>query len=65
MNSYDGPEFRYLSADCGIQPSKRNNYGIPKDVIDVYKSTNEENETEEGSISLDELLFRRLRNVSL
>lgn len=33
----DDPEFRYLSSDCGIQPSKRNNYGIPRDVIDMFR----------------------------
>ncbi|CAD7094022.1 unnamed protein product [Hermetia illucens] len=32
----DDPEFRYLPNDCGIQPSKRNNYGIPIDIIDMF-----------------------------
>lgn len=35
----DDYEFRYLSTDCGIQPSKRNNYGIPKDVIDMFRAS--------------------------
>lgn len=33
------PEFRYINTDCGIQPSKRNNYGFPQDIIDVFNNT--------------------------
>ncbi|XP_055543995.1 cell division cycle protein 123 homolog [Wyeomyia smithii] len=36
----DDPEFRYLPEDCGIQPNKRNNYGFPQDVIDLFQPTN-------------------------
>lgn len=45
----DDPEFRYLADDCGIQPNSRNNYGIPQDIIDMFKastSTRQERESE-------------------
>ncbi|XP_055613298.1 cell division cycle protein 123 homolog [Uranotaenia lowii] len=32
----DDPEFRYLPEDCGIQPNRRNNYGFPQDVVDMF-----------------------------
>jgi hypothetical protein len=35
----DDPEFRYLAADVGIQPTSRNNYGIPQDVINMFKAS--------------------------
>lgn len=64
----DDPEFRYMSEDTGIQPSKRNNYGIPKDVVDVYRSGGVETTGGggggEGSCTLDDLLFRQLRGLS-
>lgn len=67
----DDPEFRYLTTDTGIQPSnKRNNYGIPRDVIDVYQqagnsdSTASDAQSVGGSQTLDQLLFENLRNVS-
>jgi len=53
----DDPEIRYLSADCGIQPSKRNNYGVPTDIIDVFKAS-----SEEGGNSLNDFLANRLSN---
>lgn len=55
----DEPEFRYLSKDIGIQPSKRNNYGIPKDVCDVY-ARGSAAATDDGRCTLDSL-FERLR----
>ncbi|CAO1300908.1 unnamed protein product [Diamesa serratosioi] len=36
----DDPEFRYLASDVGIQPNSRNNYGIPHDVINIFKASN-------------------------
>lgn len=63
----DDPEFRYLTEDTGIQPSKRNNYGIPKDVIDVYRSGASEatgGVADEGRCTLNDLLFRQLRGLS-
>lgn len=63
----DDPEFRYMSEDTGIQPSKRNNYGIPKDVVDVYRSGAAETTgggSGEASCTLDDLLFRQLRGLS-
>ncbi|XP_058452926.1 cell division cycle protein 123 homolog [Malaya genurostris] len=38
IDEEDDPEFRYLPEDCGIQPNKRNNYGFPQDVIDMFRS---------------------------
>lgn len=35
----DDPEFRYLASDVGIQPNSRNNYGIPLDVISMFKAS--------------------------
>lgn len=36
----DDPEFRYLASDVGIQPNSRNNYGIPHEVINMFKASN-------------------------
>lgn len=62
----EDPEFRYLSSDCGIQPSKRNNYGIPKDVIDMFRasSSTSSNETSDPPNTLDDVINNRLENVS-
>lgn len=66
----DDVEFRYVSEDTGIQPSRRNNYGIPKDVVDVYAGSPETHGTTTGpdaaggSCTLDDLLFRQLRDRS-
>lgn len=54
----DDPEFRYLSTDCGIQPSKRNNYGIPKDVIDMFRAS-----SNQSSNTLDDIIGNRLGDV--
>jgi hypothetical protein len=35
----DDPEFRYLANDVGIQPTSRNNYGIPHDVVNMFKAS--------------------------
>lgn len=35
----DDPEFRFLTSDCGIQPNKRNNYGIPQDIINMFSES--------------------------
>lgn len=32
----DVAEFRYIPSDVGIQPTKRNNYGVPQDVLDMF-----------------------------
>lgn len=51
----EDPEFRYLSSDCGIQPSKRNNYGIPKDVLDMFQvpgQSSSSRDTESGGNSI-------------
>jgi hypothetical protein len=39
-NVDDDPEFRYLPTDCGIQPNPRNNFGLPLDVINLFKNAN-------------------------
>lgn len=54
----EDPEFRYLSSDCGIQPSKRNNYGIPKDVIDMFRVS-----SSQSSNTLDDIINNRLEDV--
>lgn len=54
----DDPEFRYLSTDCGIQPSKRNNYGVPKDVIDMFRVS-----SNQSSNTLDDIINNRLEDV--
>ena len=35
----DNPEFRYLDKDVGIQPNPRNNYGFPREMIEMFKSS--------------------------
>lgn len=64
----EDPEFRYLSSDCGIQPSKRNNYGIPKDVIDMFRASSSSTSNEQSSAqppnTLDDVINNRLENVS-
>lgn len=54
----EDPEFRYLSSDCGIQPSKRNNYGIPKDVIDMFRVS-----ASQSSNTLDDIINNQLGDV--
>lgn len=56
----DDPEFRYLPEDCGIQPNPRNNYGIPHDVINLFK--NQRNTTDEqDATNVNDLLINRIR----
>lgn len=33
----DDPEFRYLATDVGIQPTSRNNFGIPSDIVEMFQ----------------------------
>lgn len=67
-----------MSSDCGIQPSKRNNYGIPKDIIDMFRASShhdssdeeEDNETQSSSNNpqtntLDDFINNRLASVSV
>lgn len=62
----EDPEFRYLSSDCGIQPNKRNNYGIPKDVIDMFRASSNSSTEQptESPNTLDDVISNRLENVS-
>lgn len=63
----EDPEFRYLSSNCGIQPNKRNNYGIPKDVIDMFRpssSSPDDPTTSQSPNTLDDVINNRLENVS-
>lgn len=60
----EDPEFRYLSSDCGIQPSKRNNYGIPKDVIDMFRASSSSSSNEQTTNTLDDVINNRLENVN-
>jgi hypothetical protein len=53
----DDPEFRYLASDVGIQPSARNNYGIPQDVIDMFKASSS------TSAELNDRELERLNNL--
>uniref|UniRef100_A0A336LZQ5 CSON005131 protein n=1 Tax=Culicoides sonorensis TaxID=179676 RepID=A0A336LZQ5_CULSO len=55
----DDPEFRYLPEDCGIQPNPRNNYGIPHDVINLFKS--QSTSDEQDAANVNDLLINRLR----
>ncbi|XP_053696118.1 cell division cycle protein 123 homolog [Sabethes cyaneus] len=55
----DDPEFRYLPEDCGIQPNKRNNYGFPQDVIDMFESTDRPS-TSGGTGESSESMIHRL-----
>lgn len=62
----EDPEFRYLSSNCGIQPNKRNNYGIPKDVIDMFRpssSSSDDPSTSQSPNTLDDVINNRLENV--
>jgi len=54
----DDPEFRYLPEDCGIQPNPRNNYGIPHDVINLFKT---KSNAEQGAKTVNDLFMNRLR----
>lgn len=57
------PEFRYLSTDCGIQPNKRNNYGIPEDVINMFRTSKSETITDSSTNTIDDVINNKLENV--
>lgn len=59
QDSEEGPEFRYLASDCGIQPNKRNNYGIPRDVVDMFKSEQPPAQNQ----TLEDIMVNRVREV--
>lgn len=52
----DDPEFRYLASDVGIQPNSRNNYGIPQEVINMFKAS--------SNVSDDDLTDEQLANMN-
>ncbi|XP_058820477.1 cell division cycle protein 123 homolog [Topomyia yanbarensis] len=56
----DDPEFRYLPEDCGIQPNRRNNYGFPQDVIDMFQTANGASTSSTGSGEEENDLIHRL-----
>lgn len=60
-DSEEGPEFRYLASNCGIQPNKRNNYGIPRDVVDMFKSEQPPAQNQ----TLEDIMVNRVREVIL
>lgn len=59
----ESPEFRYLSSDCGIQPNKRNNYGIPEDVINMFQTSQSENMTYDSTNTIDDVISNKLESV--
>lgn len=60
----DDPEFRYLASDIGIQPNSRNNYGIPQDVINMFKASSNTSEelTDEQVANMNRLVIDQLRD---
>lgn len=61
----DDPEFRYLANDVGIQPNSRNNYGIPQDVINIFKAssaTETEELNEEQLININRLVIDQIED---
>ncbi|KAL5291710.1 CDC123 family protein [Megaselia abdita] len=42
----DVAEFRFIPSDVGIQPTKRNNYGVPQDVLDMFSGGSGESASE-------------------
>lgn len=61
----DDPEFRYLASDVGIQPNSRNNYGIPQDVINMFKasSNNSDGDLIEGDLAnMNRLVIDQLQD---
>lgn len=56
----DDPEFRYLASDIGIQPNSRNNYGIPQDVINMFKASS--NASDEQVANMNRLVIDHLRD---
>jgi hypothetical protein len=61
----DNPEFRYLDSDVGIQPNSRNNFGIPQDVINMFKSNSTNAElTDEQLMNMNSLVIDEIQNES-
>jgi D123 len=61
----DDPEFRYLASDVGIQPNSRNNYGIPQDVINMFKASSNASEgdlTDEQLANMSRLVIDQLQD---
>lgn len=61
----DDPEFRYLASDVGIQPNSRNNYGIPHEVVNMFKASNsneEEELNEEQLANMNRLVIDQLQD---
>lgn len=59
----DNPEFRYLNSDVGIQPTTRNNCGIPQDVIDMFKSNSTSQELSDDQLmDMNRLLIDRIQH---
>jgi D123 len=61
----DDPEFRYLANDVGIQPTSRNNYGIPQDVINMFKasaSTENEELDEQQLTNINRLVINQMED---
>lgn len=56
----DDPEFRYLASDIGIQPNSRNNYGIPQDVINMFKASS--NASEDQVANMNRLVIDHLQD---
>lgn len=56
----DDPEFRYLASDIGIQPNSRNNYGIPQDVINMFKASS--NPSDEQVANMNRLVIDHLQD---
>lgn len=59
----ENPEFRYLSSDCGIQPNKRNNYGIPEDVIEMFRASKSESIIDATTNNIEDVIKNKLENV--
>jgi len=60
----DDPEFRYLASDVGIQPNSRNNYGIPQDVINMFKASNQSEEEldEQQLVNMNNLIINQMQD---
>lgn len=61
----DDPEFRYLASDVGIQPNSRNNYGIPHDVINMFKASSNASDgdlNEEQLVNMNRLVIDQLQD---
>lgn len=60
----DDPEFRYLASDVGIQPTSRNNFGIPQDVINMFKASSnvDDDVTEDTLANMNRLVIDQLQD---